>query len=160
MNFLMLIPGLFTVLDRVLGPLFTSGAASSIVSGIVGGKTGGTLGGLLGLVEGAVGKIEDSQLAEIKAEMETLLAQQQLNTIDAVSPSFFRNGCRDTLEWGLSIIVLIHCGLVETFNILALLNGGTLQPLDTMTTFILMGLLGIYATTKTIERFQSNTTAN
>lgn len=159
MNFLMLIPGLFAILEKFVGPMI-AGHASSIASKIMGLGSSIDSSSILGVLESTMGQIESVQKLEIKAELDTLLAQCAIQQVAESNPSFFRSGCRDTLEWGLSIVVLIHLIIVEAANIHALISGGVLSPLDTLTTTLLMGLLGLYGAAKTIEKFNSNNSDN
>jgi len=155
MNVLMILPGLFSLLEKVVGPLL-EGHAASIASKVIGLGSGASPGGILGAVEGVVGTIAADKKIELMGEIKTLLAQAQLQDIDSNKESFFRWGCRDSLEWALSIIVVTHLAIIESYNILALLHGGTFQPLDSLTTALLGGLLGLYGVGKVAEKYINN----
>lgn len=153
----MIIPGLFELLEKVVGPLFTSGAKTSIVSGLVGSAVKDS-GGLMGIITGALGKLEDAKVAEIKAGVEILLAQTQVIQSDTNSKSIF-SSWHAIFCFGMTFITLTHFAVAEAFNILVALhfdNVGIIAPMDTATLFFIGSVLGITMAGKTVERVNSN----
>lgn len=157
MNFLMLIPGLFELLEKLVGPALTSVGKSSIITSIFGGAWDGTAGGLTNIVAGVIGGLQNEKVEEIKAQVASLLAQAQIN--DKEPEVFFYRGWRPCLAWALSIIVATHLFLLELGNILSMFNittVGQMAPLDNMTLILLTSLLGIYMGARTVEKVNSN----
>jgi hypothetical protein len=155
--FLTLLPSLFGLITRVLGNTFTEIHRSSIIDGILGLGSNLSSNSVMGVIKSVLGNIEDSQLLEIKAHVETLLAQ-----VDAYNKSpegFLNKGWRPTLAWGLSVIVLFHLSFCELLNVLAAFNiytPGSIAPLNTITVTLIFGLLGIYTAARTVEKVNSN----
>lgn len=158
----MLIPGLFTLLEKVVGPMLTSDARSSILSKVFGGGFGGTASSLMDIITGTLGKLEDEKIVELKGELETLLANCQIDQTEAKSERFLNWGWRPCFAWGLSIIILFHLATAELANVLHMIgyNPGTLAPLDNMTLLIMSGLLGIYMGARTVEKVNTNNSDN
>jgi|ERR1700733_5299355 len=155
MNLLLLIPGLFTLLDRVIGPLFTNSHRGAITSALFSGGFTGTLDSLMSIITGTIGQLESAKIAEIRAQAAILISQAQIEQIDAAKGDFF-NFTREMLAFGLSVLVLVHLTIAEIYNLFELYLGQPLAPMDTMTTILLCGLLGIYMGSKTVETVNSN----
>ena len=136
------------------------GHAGTIASKIMGAGADLSSSGILGIIEGTIGQLESEKKLEIQAELDTLLAEAKIDEEDNKSPSFFRSGCRDSIEWGVGIVFIYHAALVEIANTCAWIHGGTINPLDTLTATILGGLLGIYGISKCTEKFNSNNSDN
>lgn len=159
LGILSIIPGIFSIIENIIGPIFSATHKSSILSSIFSGGWDGSSGGLMGIIQNTITGIEAPQLAEIKAQVETLLAQSAINQVDAKSESFLNRGWRPTFAWGLVIIILFHLGLLELGNILSMFQiytVGQMAPLDTLTTAFMFGLLGIYTKCRTDEKLNSN----
>lgn len=164
MNFLMIIPGIFELLEKIIGPVLsaTANSTSTITRGLLGLVGNPSVGGILGVIEGAVGKLQDEQIVEIKAQLQVLLAQIDLNKTEEVSTSFFKSGWRPALCWSLAIITSVHFAVAEAFNI-AIAFGysvGVLAPLDSATLLFIGSVLGIYMSARTVEKVNSNTSGD
>lgn len=150
----MILPGLFELLEKIVGPLLIP-QKTSIISGLLGSD--GTAGGIMGVIGGVLGKMEDEKVAEIKAQVEVLLAQVQSNELQMESKSSFWRNPRLFFEWILVAIGTIHFSFCEIINIAyAYKNGVALAPLDTATLFFMGSMLGIYVTAKTVESVNYN----
>lgn len=145
MNFLLLIPGLFTLLEKCLGPILTMTHKSSIITSIIGGFDGSSS-GLMGIIEGAIGKIEDQKKLELQAEVETLLAQSKIEEIEAQSPHFLAWAARPCFEWIILLNIGFHYTLVSAIDTYNFFMGttDTVHALDPMALAICLSLLGIY----------------
>jgi hypothetical protein len=155
MGFLALIPGLFTLLDRVLGPLFTDVTKSSVVTSIF---SSGSLGGVLGVLTKSLGSIESAKIEEIKAGIAELEAQAGMEEKDVDSKSIFASW-HAMFCWGMSIILLVHFASAELLNQLVawhVASVGLLAPLDTATLTIACLILGGSMAGKTVEKVNSN----
>ena len=152
----MIIPGLFELLEKVIGPLIST-QKSSIIAEVLGSD--GSSGGIIGAIEGTLGQIEDVKKIALKGEIDTLLKQAELN-IDIPGESLFYKGWRPFLAWGLSIVVLAHLSIAEVCNLIGWYHGGNLAPMDSITTALLFGLLGLYMGARTIEKVNSNADNN
>lgn len=152
MNFLLLIPGIFELLEKIVGPLMSS-TKGSIISGLLGSN--GTIGGIMEAITGVLGNIEQEKIVEITAQVNTLLAQSQVNQIDAKANSIWHRPAL-VLEWGLVIIILYHLGLAEVSNSISFFHGYSLAPLDNLTAGLMFGLLGLYRGAKALETVNSN----
>lgn len=157
----MFIPGLFSILEKIIGPLF-EGHAASIAAKVMGISGNPTVQGILSIIEGTVGQLENQQKLELEAEIQTLLTQSQIDLVEAQSPSFFHGGWRPALAWGLTAIIISHLTLAEGFNIAIALgySVGTLAPLDSITLSLMFGLLGLYMGARTIEKVNANSEDN
>lgn len=157
MAILSLLPALFGLVSSIFGSI-TSEHKTSIISSIIGGGFDGTAGSLVNIVEGAIGKIEDEKRLELQAQIQTLLAQSQINVAE-VSQGFYQSGWRPFLAWALSIIVALHLSIAEIFNVLHTLGyiTGVLAPMDTITLTLITGLLGLYMGARTVEKVNANT---
>lgn len=157
MPFLALIPGIFTVLDRIIGPILSSGAGQSVLGAVVGhlASKSPTAQGLLEAIEGVTGKLADTQRLELQNEFQLLMAQIDVNKTEESKDSKTFTP-RTTLFWGLSLITLVHLLIAEIANILCLFNGTPLAPMDNITVIFLGGMLGLYHITKTVEKVNSN----
>lgn len=160
MGFLAFLPGLFTLLDRVLGPLFSSVTKSSVLTSVL---SGGGLAGVLAAIEGSVGKLENAQIEQIKAGIAELEAQTSVIKSDTESKSLF-SSWHAMFCWGMSIITLSHFAVAEVFNIMIALGFGDyvgrLAPMDTATLAFIGGVLGLTMAGKTVERVNANTDDN
>lgn len=156
MPFLALIPAIFTILDRIIGPLLSSSTGQGLLGAVVGhlASKSPTAQGLLEAIEGVTGKLADTQRLDLQNEFQLLMAQVDVNKEEAKEGAKFTP--RTTLFWGLSFIVLLHLLIAEVANILAMIHGQTLAPMDNITVIFLGGLLGLYHVTKTIEKVNSN----
>lgn len=155
MNFLMLIPGIFELLEKIVGPLLSS-QKGSIVSSILAGSP--TAQGVIGAIEGVIGNLESSKQAEFKAQLETLLAQSHTNDIEAQSEHFFNSGWRPFLAWGLGLNIVAHATIISFIDVLQLFgyNPPLLTPIDTITLSLMTSLLGIYMTARTVEKYSDS----
>lgn len=154
----MLVPGIFELLEKVIGPMLTSTAASSIAKGVIGLGSSASASGVLGVIEGAVGKLEDAKVTQIHDELQTLLAQCQLIQSDSKSGSIVGNW-HAVFCFGMSVICLTHFAVAELFNILVSLhvsNIGLIAPLDTAALAFMGGVLGVGIGCKTVEKVNSN----
>ena len=154
----MLIPGLFTLLEKVIGPLLTSESKTSITGKIFGMAASLSSGGILTAIESVVGNIESQQRIELQAQIQTLLGQCTVDQIEANSDTFFKYGWRPFLAWGLSVLVIIHLTIAEIANVLHMIgySPGSIAPMDTLTTTLIFGLLGLYMSARTIEKVNTN----
>lgn len=152
---LLTIMSIFDIAVKYVGPIVTS-SKHTMLSGILGAITDGKgATGIIGIIESVIGKIEDAKKQEMSTEIAALLAQTEIDKIEA-KEAFFDRGWRPALAWGLSIITVVHLVIAEFSNLLALYHGSSLAPMDTMTTILLTGLLGIYMTARTVEKVNSN----
>lgn len=161
MNFLMLIPGIFSLLEKIIGPLIFS-QKSSISSGVISAiMSGQGLEGILKAIQGVTGTIENAKLEELKIQLDSLLAQCKINEIEAASDSRFKSWWRPFLCWGLGINIVAHSTIITLIDILQLFgyNPPTLTPLDTITLTLMSGVLGLGIATRTIEKY-TDTTGN
>ena len=157
MPFLALIPGIFAILDRVVAPILTSSTGQGLLGAVIAhlSSKSPTVSGLLDAIEGVTGKLEDTKRLELQQEFQLLMAQVDVDKTEESKDSKTFTP-RTTLFWGLSLIVLVHLTIAEVANVLALLHGQTLAPMDNITVIFLGGLLGLYHVTKTIEKVNSN----
>lgn len=157
MPFLLLIPTILSLIESVFGVVEGSKKAS-IVSSLLGLATP-TGSGIVGAIESVLGSISDEKKQELIAQMNEMLAQAELEKVDAVSLRFFQWGARPFLFWGLSIILLIHLGVAEAFNIAHAygFNVGLLAPLDTVLLAVIGTLLGSHIVARTVEKVNNNT---
>lgn len=157
MPFLALIPGIFSILDRIIAPVLTSSTGQGLLGAVISQLTSKspTAAGILAAIEGVTGKLEDTKRLELQQEFQLLMAQIDVNKFeDSKDSKTFTP--RTTLFWGLSLITLIHLVIAEASNIMALIHGMPLAPMDNITVIFLGGLLGLYHVTKTIEKVNSN----
>lgn len=158
MNLLLLLPGLFTLLEKVVGPML-AGNSGSIAQKIMGLGSGATLSGVMGVITGTLGNLEDTKRIEIQAELGLLMEQCKINETDATSSdSFYYKGARPFIFWGFGIITLFHCLMAEMYNNLIAIgyNVGHLAPMDNMAWYMLGGLAGIWAISRGIEKVNAN----
>lgn len=157
MPLLMLIPGIFSILDRIIGPILSSSTGQGVLGAVIGhlASKSPTAQGLLEAIEGVTGKLEDSKRLDLQNEFQLLMAQIDVDKTEESKDSKTFTP-RTTLFWGLSLITLAHLLIAEVANILALLHGLPLAPMDNITTIFLGGMLGLYHVTKTIEKVNSN----
>lgn len=152
---LMLIPSILGIGEKVLGGIAAEHKAS-IVSNILGTITGSpTANGLVGIFQNVMGNIEDSKRLELQAELETLLAQSQLDTVEAQSEHFFDRGWRPALAWGISTNIVLHYSFVNMFGLYNfIVYGVSIPPMDAMSLTLMTGLLGLYIGARSIEKFK------
>ena len=153
MSFLMLIPGIFELLEKIIGPIIT-GSGIPILKMLA--TSGGTTTGIVSGLQGLIGNIESTKLAELKIELDSMLANVEVDKVEGAEESSFKSCWRPFLAWGLSIITLVHLTIAEVSNVISLIHGGTLAPMDTLDGILLCGLLGIYIGARTIEKVNSN----
>lgn len=152
-SILLILPGLFELLEKVVGPLLAE-HKGSIISSILGSN--GTLEDIMSAISGTLKDVESEKLEEIKAEVATLLAQTEINKIEAASNDFLSRDWRPMLAWGVSILILLHLSVAEGYNIYCMVKGYALAPLDTITVSLMFGILGLHIGAKTIESVNSN----
>lgn len=152
MNFFMLIPGIFTFLEKIVGPLLPA-VKGSIVSSVLGSD--GTHTGIMGAIQGVLGDIENEKVAAINEELKTLLGQIELNKLEESKDSKTFTP-RTTFFWALAGVMIYHLAFAELANTVAWFHGAPFAPLDTLTVSLMFGLLGIYHVGKTIEKVNSN----
>lgn len=154
MGFLMLIPGIFTLFDRVLGPMLSgsSGALGAVTKVLTGGDATGS--SIISAVEGIIGGIDATKKQELINELDSMLANVEVDKLETSPNSKFTP--RVAFEWALGTIVCVHFAFGEALNIWNVCHGMGFAPIDNMTLIFLGGLLGIYATTKTVEKMTAN----
>ena len=155
--FLAIIPGVFAVLEKIIGPVLSSTAGQSILGAVIGhlSSNSPTVNGLLTAIEGVMGKLEDTKRLELQNEFNLLMSQIEVDKVEESKDSKTFTP-RTTLFWGLSLITLVHLVIAELANILCLIHGQPLAPMDNITIIFLGGMLGLYHVTKTIEKVNSN----
>lgn len=155
--FLTLLPTLFTFISNIIGSGFTAVHQSGIVSGILSLGSNLTSDGIMGVIKSVLGNVEDAQLLEIKAHVDTLLEQSKI--YETSPESFFYKGWRPTLAWMLVGVIGFHLTFCELLNVLSAFNiytPGTIAPLNTITVTLIFGLLGLYMGARTVEKVNSN----
>lgn len=158
MNFLLLLPGLFTLLEKVVGPMM-EGQAGSIASKVMALGNSVSSSGIMSAIQSVIGNINDQQRLELNAELQVLLANCAINQTEASSnESFFYKGPRPTAFWVFLGLAGIHCAFAESFNILHALGYqvGLMAPMDNMAWYMLGGLAGIWAIGRSVEKVNSN----
>lgn len=153
----MLIPGIFTFLDRILGPLF-SVSKDAVEIGLKTIKNP-TISSIFSVIEGSIASMTDAQKMEIKGEIATLLAQSGIDDDDAKSEHWIQYAWRPFLAWGLSVNIVAHATIITIIDVLELFgyNPPALTPIDTVTLTLMCGLLGLYMSARTIEKYSDNT---
>lgn len=157
MGFLAIIPAIFELLEKIIGPMVTGGA-SKIATGLLGISSNPTVEGIMSVITGTVGQLENEKIVQIKAGVQILLAQVQLAEDDNKSGSVFAHW-HSLFCYGMTVITLSHFGLAELFNILISLNCphiGVLAPMDTATLSFIGLVLGGTMLGKTAENVNSN----
>lgn len=153
MNFFMLIPGIFELCEKILGPvLSTASAASSVVKAVA---TNPTVSGIMSGIEKAVGSVTDAQRLQIQGELQTLLAQAQLDSQESAKSSFFYSGPRPTLFWGLVASLLMSVLVEPSINyILGFfgISGPAPFVLSPIVITLLSSLCGIFMVGRTVEK--------
>lgn len=151
---LMLIPTIWSVLERVLGPVVsnTSGLFGSVISAVISSPT---VGSIIKAVETSIGTLEDTKKTELQAQLEIALGQIDLDKIDAQSNRFIQWGWRPCFAWGIGLNIILHYSVVNIVDILnSLFHLGISQipQMDNMALALMTGILGLYMGARTVEK--------
>ena len=148
-NLLLLIPGLFSLIEKFIGPMDKAGKGS-ILTTVLGSN--GSVDSIMDAIKGAVGEMDKAREDELKAEVSMLVSQADLNKQNSQSEHAFVRDWRPALAWGLVILVLVHLGTAEFYNLYCMFKGYALAPLDTLTVTLMFGILGLHISTRTLEK--------
>lgn len=154
MPILALLPAILGLTTAIVGPLLES-HKNSIISQILGGGFDGTVGSIINIIESVIGKMDDLKRAELQAQVATLLAQAELNKIDAQSDHFIQWAWRPLLAWGLGVNIVLHytvVNIIDILNGLLRLNLHQIAPMDPMALTLMTGLLGIYMAARSFDK--------
>lgn len=150
----LLVPGILWLFEHVVAPVAAE-HLPSLTAKLGSLALGSSASTIIQTIEGVVGKVEDAKSQELKAKLELMLGQIEINKIEASSASLFIAGARPFLFWGLSIILISHLAiwnLVETLNSLCGLHLTQVGQLDSMTMGLLSSLIGIGVLSRTAEK--------
>lgn len=158
MNFLMLVPGIFEVLEKIIGPLITSNSVpilASITGHLVSGKVKDMASGILGDLEGVVGQVTDEKKLLIKTQLDSILGQIQIDTVEAQSESRFDSGWRPFIGWVCGLALAMSILVEPTVNYLAGWFNTIAPPIFELSPIVMSlicGLCGIYVIGRTVEK--------
>lgn len=154
MPILSLIPVIFFWAEKIFGDIPT-GVKQNIVTSLLSRfEDSPTVSTVLDVFQGALGNIDSEKQAELKAKLETLLAQADIEKAAIQTGSIFLGGARAFIEWGLGANVVAYSTIVSIANICQFFGYqiGTLRPLDALTIGLLAGLLGLYNITDAYKK--------
>ena len=153
---LLLIPGILGVLEKVVGTI-EPGVKDSISNSLLGSPLSGgsIISTVMSVVSGCMSGLTSVQKANLKIELQTLLGALDVQKTDAVSTRFYQYGARLTLEWGLIITVLAYKLVIPMTSWICALLGIILPAapsLDPLSVGLLTGLLGIHIVSNSWEK--------
>lgn len=152
---LLVVPGIIALFEKVAGPVLAASHAPiiSALGSLFASSTGFTSSGIIGIFEQYMGQLTSEQRQQFQLELDSLLGQIQIETVNAQSPSLWGKA-RGFLTWGLSINVVINATVFEAANILRMCGKdiSELQSMDPVTLGFLSSLLGLLVWSKTKER--------
>jgi hypothetical protein len=158
MPIIAVIGGILSFIESLIG-VITPATRSTLGTGILGSIVGGGgVTGVMGVITSVLGNLENEKVELIKSNLEVALAQIDENNKEESKANFFMSGWRPTLAWGLTIVVVMHCSIIEIINILGVfgLPRVLVNPLDTITVSMITGLLGMYGISRTVEKYNGN----
>lgn len=151
----MLIPGIFTVLEKIVGPVLEvvkPSLGSNIIASLMSGKG---VRGVISAIEGSLGKLDDIKKAQLEAELQTMLGNIEVDKIEATSKSRFDSGWRPYLAWGVSTALLMSILLEPTIRWVMGCFGLELPvpfELSPLVIGVLSSLLGTHIVSRTVEK--------
>ncbi len=150
----MLIPGVLWLFEHVVAPIAEEHLPTLTAKlGALAATSGAS--DIISTIEGVVGKVEDSKLAALQAQISLLLEQAKINEVEAASASMFIAGARPFLFWGLSILLLVHLTLwnvIDALNSLVGTHITQIGQIDPITLSLLSAILGIGIVSRTAEK--------
>lgn len=157
-SFLLLIPGIFELLEKVIGPLITTNSVpilTSITSHLGSGKVKDMATGIIGDLEGVVGQITDEKKLELKTQLDSILGQVDIDKLEAVSESRFDSGWRPFIGWVCGLALAMSILVEPTVNYLAGWFNTIAPPIFELSPIVMSlicGLCGIYMIGRTAEK--------
>lgn len=161
----LLIPGIMYILENVVGPVVDANK-SSIIGKLMSSSIGSIAKDVLPSIESVLGDIESVKKAQLEAQLQAYLSDNNLRAISEVvngnidlaetkSENFFIAGWRPSLAWGLTVLIL-GFGLLNLVSaIVFTCTTGSIQPIPTFLMSLMTILLGGYMTGRTIEKINS-----
>lgn len=159
MPFLMILSSIFGVIEKFIGPAIQNSSVMSIIlDAVEHSKTGASL---VQALEQKVGVLEDSKKREFTLELDALLGQLQLDSIEESKSKFTP---RDFLFWGLDFALLMSVLVEPTINYFMDLFGGGHIPavfmLNSMVIYMIGGLAGLHILAHSFDSYNQTQSDN
>lgn len=151
-----LVPGILWIFEHVVAPIAAE-HLPTLTSKLGSLAMGSTAQDIISTIEGVLGKTADEKTIELKGKISELLAQAEIDKVEAASASLFVAGARPFLFWGLSVMLLYHLALsslIDTLNSLIGLHLSQIAPMDQLTMTLLTSLIGIGVLSRTAEKIR------
>lgn len=150
----LLVSGLILIFEKFVEPIAID-MLPTVASKLGSLSKSAAVNDVLSVFEGAIGKVADEKIIALKGHISEMLAQANVDAVEAASASMFVAGARPFLFWAVGINLAIH---LTIWNLIDLTNSllGThlvqIGQIDSITLSVLSALLGVGIISRTAEK--------